>query len=336
MEAFMRFAALMLGIALAGAGCPLAAQELPTIKLAYAKCAHCTPLALVPEHANGIKVDAIGFNTGSDALTALVSKNVDVAQTTYLSFATAIDRGFDVVAISGHVNGGSQILVGNSLPLSPDDWEGLKRFVSEYKAAGKPFRVAASRGNAQDLHMRGELAKHGIVVDKDVQFVNIPNPSEHMQALLRGEVELICTVEPFATQIRQAGAAKFFNYPYDQAAGTLTGLIVTRSDVIAQRPRDLQSFVLAWLAVDDLISHDKRAWADVIVKVTGSPRTVAEGSIDNLFPDRKIYRDTAIAIADMMHDLKYISRDISKEVDQHIDYLFLEAATGKSKSELGY
>ena len=82
--------------------------------------------------------------------------------------------------------------------------------IADYKAAGKPFRVAASRGNAQDIHMRGAFAKQGIDINKDVQFINIPNPSDHLQALRRGEVELICTVEPFATQILQMKAAKLF------------------------------------------------------------------------------------------------------------------------------
>jgi ABC-type nitrate/sulfonate/bicarbonate transport system substrate-binding protein len=73
--------------------------------------------------------------------------------------------------------------------------------------------VAASRGNAQDIHMRGAFAKQGIDINKDVQFINIPNPSDHVQALRRGEVELICSVDPFATQIREVKAAKLFAFP---------------------------------------------------------------------------------------------------------------------------
>ena len=77
--------------------------------------------------------------------------------------------------------------------------------------------------------MRGAFAKQGIDISKDVEFINIPNPSDHAQALRRSEVDLICTTEPFATQIQQVGAGKFFALPYDQAAGKLTNLIVTRS-----------------------------------------------------------------------------------------------------------
>ena len=317
---------------------PLAsqAQDAPSIKLGYAKCAHCTPLSLTPENATGVKLEAIAFNTGNDVLTALLSKSIDVAQVTYLHYATALDKGFDVVAISGQVNGGSQILVGNDLPIKENDWASLKKVIADYKAAGKPFRVAASRGNAQDIHMRGAFAKQGIDVNKDVQFINIPNPSDHVQALRRGEIELICSVDPFATQIRQLNAAKFFAYPYDQAAGKLTNLIVTRSDVIAGKPKAVEETVRSIVKVNDMMSANKQLFVDTIQKVTGLDKAIAAGAVENLYPDYRMYRAPAIAIGAMMRDLKYISTDVSGPIEKNMDYRFLEAVTGKPKSALGY
>src|SRR3982075_662877 len=317
-------------------GLPAAAQAEPTIKLGYAKCAHCTPLALLPQYAKGVKVEAIGFNTGNDVLTALVSKSIDVGQVTYLHYAVALDKGFDVVAISGQVNGGSAMLVANDLPVTREDWGSLKKVIAEYKTAGKPFRVAASRGNAQDIHMRGAFAKQGIDINTDVQFVNIPNPSDHLQALRRGEIELICTVEPFATQILQNKAAKMFGLPYDQAAGKLTNIILTRSDVVAAKPKELEETVRAVVKVDEFIAGDKAALIEVISKITGLDKTIAAGAVDNLDPDPKLYRAKALAIATMMRDLKYITSDVSAAVEKNMDYRFLESVTGKPKSDLGY
>lgn len=312
-----------------------AAQDKPKLKLGYAKCAHCTPLVLTPDYAKDIDLEVVGFNTGNDVLTALVSKSIDVAQVTYLHYATALDKGFDVVAISGQVNGGSQMLVSNDLPVKENDWAGLKALIAQRKAAGKPLKVAASRGNAQDIHMRGAFAKQGIDVNKDVEFVNIPNPSDHAQALRRGEVDLICSVEPFATQIRQVGAGKFFTLPYDQPAGKLTNLMVTRSDVVASNRKALQSTVGAIVKVDDYVAANHDAWIGVITKVTGLDKAIAAGAIENLQPDYKMYRTQALAIASMMRDLKYISHDVSADLVKNMDYSFLEAATGKPKSALG-
>src|SRR3979411_1341602 len=300
---------------------PAAAQAEPTIKLGYAKCAHCTPLALLPQYAKGVKIEVIGFNTGNDVFTALVSKSIDVGQVTYLHYAVGLDKGFDVVGQSGHVNCGSAMLVTNDLPVTPEDWGSLKKVIADYKAAGKQFRVAASRGNAQDIHMRGAFAKQGIDVNKDVQFVNIPNPSDHLQALRRGEIELICTVEPFATQIVQLKAARLFTYPYDQAAGKLTNLMLTRSDVSAAEPKGLEETVRAIVKIDDYIAGDKQAWIDVINKVTNLDKSVAADAIGNLYPDPKMYRGSALAIAVMMRDLKYINSYVSSAVAKNLDYL---------------
>lgn len=315
---------------------PLSGQAQDAIKLGYAKCAHCTPLALTPANASNVKLEAIAFNTGNDVLTALLSKSIDVAQVTYLHYATALDRGFDVVAISGQINGGSQILVGNSLPLGENDWAGLKKLIADYKAQGKPFRVAASRGNAQDIHMRGAFAKQGIDINKDVQFINIPNPSDHVQALRREEVELICSVDPFATQIREVKAAKFFAFPYDQAAGKLTNLIVTRSDVIAASPKGVEETVRSIVKVNSLMLADKALFVDTIQKVTGLDKSIAAGAVANLYPDHAMHRVSAVAIAKMMRELKYINTDVSAAVEKNLDYRFLEAVTGKPKSALGY
>ena len=315
---------------------PAMAQQKPTVKLGFAKCAHCTPMSLTPQYSPDVKIEAIAFNTGNDVLTALLSKSIDVAQITYLHYATALDKGFDVVAVSGQVNGGSQMVLADGIAVPPNDWDALKALIQKDKDAGTLFRVAASRGNAQDLHMRGEFLKHGIDINKDVQFINIPNPPDHAAALRRGEVDLVCTVEPFATQILQTGAGKFFDYPYDQAAGNLTNLILTRSDVIASNKAGVQAVVTATVKVDDAITRDPELWLNAINKVTGLNHDIAVAAVKNLYPDVDMHRQSAIAIGVMMKDLHYISHDVSDDITAHMDYEFLMAATGKSKDALGY
>jgi ABC-type nitrate/sulfonate/bicarbonate transport system substrate-binding protein len=325
--------ALTAGLALSSGA---AAQSKAKFKLAYAKCAHCMSMSLVPGLAQNVDIEGINFTAGSDALTALVSKSVDIAQVTYLAFVSGLDKGFDLVAVSGQVNGGSEMLLGKDSKLAADDWDGLKKLVAEYKAQGKPFRIAASRGNAQDLHMRGELAKHGIDPSKDVQFINIPNPSDHAAALSRGEVELICSVEPFASQIRMTGVGKHFAFPYDQAAGRLTNLIVTRSDVIKEHPAEVKETVAAVVRLVDSLQKDKQAWVASIVKGTGLDQKVATEALNNAYPDYRMYRTQTKAIAGMMKDLKYVSTDVSAQVDKNMDYSFLMDVTKKPKTELGY
>jgi ABC-type nitrate/sulfonate/bicarbonate transport system substrate-binding protein len=312
------------------------AQSPSVLKVGFAKCAHCMPMALLPDFAKDVKLEIVSFNAGSDVLTALVSKSIDVGQVTYLHFVTALDKGFDVVAISGQVNGGSELLVSPTLDMKAGDWVGLKALVTKNKADGKPLKLGASRGSAQDIHMRGALFKHGIDVNRDVQFVNIPNPADHLAAIRRGEIDMICAVEPFATQIRRADAAKHFALPYDQAAGRLTNIVVTRSDVISSRRADVQSIVSSVVELNGKLKSNKGLWIDIINKLTGLDKDMAGAALENSFPDHALHRSSTIAIAKMMTELKYIARDVTGEIDKRMDYSFLEAATKQSKNELGY
>ncbi|SMH48319.1 ABC transporter substrate-binding protein [Azospirillum agricola] len=329
-------AAILALSAVAGAAATAQAADAEKLKLGFAKCAHCLPMALTPGLAKGVEIEAINFNSGNDVLTALVSKSIDVAQVTYLHYITALDKGFDVVAVSGQVNGGSEVMTAKGIDLKADDWDGLKALIAARKEKGEPLRVAASRGNAQDIHMRGAFQKHGINVNKDVQFVNIPNPSDHAAALQRGEIDLICTVEPFASQIRNSGAGTRFALPYDQAAGNLTNLIVTRSDVIKEHPKAVEATVGSVVALVETLKTDRKVWVDTINKYTGMDRAVAAQSLENAAPDYAIHKDSTLAIAAMMRDLKYITRDVTADAEKNIDYRFLEAVTNKPKSELGF
>src|SRR6266704_6865314 len=303
-RAFFLIAMMLAATALAGA-------ETPKIKLGFAQCAHCLPMSLTPGLAKGVEIEATGFNSGNDVLTALVSKSIDVAQVTYLHYITALDKGFDVVAVSGQINGGSECLSSTKLALAGEDWAAFKTLVAKGKSDGQPLKVAASRGNAQDIHMRGAFLKQGVDPNKDIQFINIPNPSDHLAALQRGEVDMICSVEPFASQIRLAGAGKHFVLPYDQAAGNLTNLIVTRSDVIASQRAGVQGIVTAVVELDNKLIADKSLWIDVINKLTGLDKTVATEALKNASPDPAMHRSQTLAIAAMMRDLKYISKDVS-------------------------
>ena len=74
----------------------------------------------------------------------------------------------------------------------------------------------------------------------------------------------------------------------------------------------------------------------VINKLTGLDKTVATEALKNASPDPAIHRSQTLAIAAMMRDLKYISKDVSAEAEKNMDYSFLEKATGKAKNDLGY
>lgn len=337
---------LMIVIALALSACSgqpatsegenLGSGQAVSLKLGFAKCAHCLPMSLTPDFAENVQLEPVNFANGNDVLTALVSKSIDIAQVTYMHYITALDKGFDVIAISGQVNGGTEMLSAPGLGLKAGDWEGLKSQIQAYKDKNASFRIGVSRGSPQDIQLRGELKLHGIDPVKDVQIVNISNPSDHAATLKRGEVEMLSTVEPFASQIRLDGTGISFALPYDQASGKLTNLIVTRQDVIDRYPKEVEETVGALVKLVTKLDQDKAMWLQAINKYTVMDDKIGNEALKNAFPDYKMYRNAAIATANMMKELNYISKDVSDQVEQHMNYQFLSNVTGKPKEELGF
>lgn len=307
----------------------------PTIQFGLSKCAHCVPLVLLPDYAKGVTIKTTVFSNGNDVLTALLSGGIQIAQVTYVAYITALDRGFHVVAVSGQVGGGSQLVLRPSLNIAPGDWTALKALIETYKTEGKVFTIAASRGSPQDLDMRGVLAKHGIKVDGLVKFVNISDPATERMALKDGSADMICAVDPFATEVVAEKAGSFFAFPYDQAGGKLANVILTSPDMIKRHPAEVQATVDAVLAVNKAIMADHAKWAGTISKVTGLSPDLAAKAITNLYPDIRMNRQQVLAIAAMMHSLGYIQHDDAKTVSDHLDYQFLEKATGETKQQLG-
>lgn len=311
-------------------------EEKPTVQFGYATSIMSYPMTLLPEYTEEVDVALTSFTSGNDVMTALVSKNLDVAQITYLHYIRAMESGFDIVAISGQVNGGTEVLIKNDLDLAVDDWDGLKKVIEEYKANGQLFRLATSRGSAQDIQIRAELQKNGINTKEDLEIINISNTTDHVTALERGEVEMVSTVEPVGTMAIEKGSAKHFTFPYNQAAGKLTNLIVTRSDVIKEKPEVVEAVVGGVVDVIETIDTKPDIWVEVVNEYTPLDAETGAKILENAYPDFKVYRESAIAIVGMMNDLEYIKSDVTDLVEENMDYQFLEKVTGKSKEELGY
>jgi ABC-type nitrate/sulfonate/bicarbonate transport system substrate-binding protein len=339
MHARAMCAILVFSLTFAGANARVGAQA-DTVNVGYALCAHCLSMALTPQFVKGgVTINPIRFTSGTDVFTALIGGSVDVAQVTYLHFIRALDQGIPIVAISGQVNGGSDVLVRKDLPIKANDWNALKSIIAQDKKAGKPFRIAASRGNAQDIDWRGEFKNHGIDPDNDLEFVNIPNPSDDVAALNRGEIDAVSSVEPFASQVRLTHAGNHFSFPYDQDAGKLTNLIVTKPEYAQKHPREVQAVVAAVVGlVGDLKSpHGNQQWLGVIKQNTALDDTVAKSALQNAYPDYTIHLREMLAMARMMHALNYTEHVVSPdEIESHVDYSYLAKATGKPKAQLGY
>lgn len=80
----------------------------------------------------------------------------------YLQVVSAADQHLPIVAVTGHVNGGSDFILKNSLRVPPNDWALLKKIILADARAHRWFTIASAYGTIQDLEIRGELLAQGI------------------------------------------------------------------------------------------------------------------------------------------------------------------------------
>jgi ABC-type nitrate/sulfonate/bicarbonate transport system substrate-binding protein len=326
---------LLSGCAATTAGSSSSASE-KTITIASPQCAHCLAMALLPDQIKGYKVEYQNFSKLSDLEAGLASGRIDVGQIDYTGLVAVISQGLPIIAISGEVNGGSDLLVSPSLKVKTGDWASFKSLVVSRKVDGKPLTIASQFGSVQDIELRLELPKEGVKVS-DVNIVN--TTYEGMaQALHSGSVDAAAAVQPFAAAIIEGGFGKHFDFPYDQAAGNLTNVVVVSQRYAKDDPAAVAAITKGMVG---LVAHlktksGKAEWSKVVQKYTNTSAPVVESALSQLTPDLKIPMSQVKAIAASMYSQGLLSKPVSDaQLSANIDYAPLAKATGKSAAELG-
>jgi ABC-type nitrate/sulfonate/bicarbonate transport system substrate-binding protein len=333
--------ALVTSVVLLASGCGSSASSSSSatnaLSVGYASCAHCIPMSLIPNKAKDLKLDMHQFQNGNDSLMALMSKKVDVAQVTYGHLVTALNQGSPVVAISGQINGGSDIILSNGMKdkVSPGNWKELSSYIKQKASDGAKLKIGANRGSSQDLQMRAQFSAEGVDVNKDLDFVNISNPADFKNNLVNKQIDLVSAVEPFASGIILSNSGYHFAYPYDQPMGDLTNIILTRDDVIKSKHDALQQFVDANVEVVDGLKGDTSPWVDAVVSKTGLDKAIAQRAVKNARPDYTIKMTKVEQIAKTLKGMGYVQKDVSGQISSHVDYSFLSKATKQSEAQLG-
>lgn len=295
-------------------------------------------MALLPEQIDKkYKTSFQSFQTLQAVSTSISSGRLDVAQVDYTGLVSFLSKGLPVVAISGQVNGGSDMLARKGLDLTPDDWNSLKTLVAKDKAAGTKLKVGTEFGTVQDIETRLQLPKLGIDPNTDVEMVN--TPSQGMGAALsNGSVDVATVVQPFAASVLSSGDAFHFEYPYDQPAGNLTNVVVVSKTFLKEHPDEVAAVAGGMGKLIPYLTTDpgQKEWVNAILKYTDVKRGPITSVVGQLEPDVSIPFDKVQAIAESMYKRKLISKPLTKaDLEASIDYAPLAKATGKSTRALG-
>lgn len=298
------------------------AKPIGSVSLGWVKSTSnlLAPASLGLGQAHGIEIKSANFNSAQDALTALISGDLDVGLLTPIHLVRAVDTNLNFIQIAGNSRGGTGVVAAKKLELAENDFDGLKKIL----AVRKP-KVASSRGSINELLAIAEFRKAGIDLLKQLDVVNISNFGQHPQALRSGDFDLIITLEPLATISVSEGTGNLFSHPYNSVAGDLNTCYVARGEWLEKNPALAVAFVKT-LADAEKALRDKAYEISVAVKLTGLAQPIIEGALKNTRYDLRNALQQTKAMAVLAAELKYVSRDVSADLDKFVDDRYLRDA----------
>jgi NitT/TauT family transport system substrate-binding protein len=286
------------------------------------------------EKTYDLKYDIKDFRDSTSALLALDQGELDIANTTSQHLIRAISEGIDAVWIAGW-GGGYNVLVarkGFSAPTATN--EQLKDAIMARKRQGKPILIGVPTGSLQHAKLAFYLQSLGVNGERDTQIVNIPFPN-HPRALEAGEIDMAMTLCVFGAIAIDKGDATLVRHLFGNESGKQEiGFIVHRK-LTRDKPALVQSIVSSHVDAMKMFMNDTDRRIELERRYSRLPDPViAMQERQFLKYDYRTNVADIKAMAKQMYVLGWVKEDLSRRVDEHVDFTFLAKATGQSLASL--
>ena len=286
------------------------------------------------EKAYELKYDIKDFRDSTSALLALEQGELDIANTTSQHLIRAISEGIDAVWIAGW-GGGYNVLVarkGFSAPTATN--EQLKDAIMARKRQGKPIMIGVPTGSLQHAKLAFYLQSLGINGERDTQIVNIPFPN-HPRALEAGEIDMAMTLCVFGAIAIDKGDATLVRHLFGDKSGKQEiGFIVHRK-LTRDKPALVQSIVSSHVDAMKMFMDNMDRRIELERRYSRLPDAViAMQERQFLKYDYRTNVADIKAMAKQLYVLGWVKDDLSRRVDEHVDFTFLAKATGQSPASL--
>jgi ABC-type nitrate/sulfonate/bicarbonate transport system substrate-binding protein len=176
----------------------------------------------------GLAVD-LTLTSAAQAVSALLAREIDVAQTDGASLVRAGLAGGETVIIGVTTPSFTQKLIAHPSITRP---EGLR---------GKRLGITRA-GSVSDFAARYMLGGYGLQGDTDVALIQLGAYPEMVGAMMAGAVDAALLIEPVAAEARQQGFVLVLDLATLGVEYPSTGLGTLRS-IVSERPGALRAFV---------------------------------------------------------------------------------------------
>ena len=303
-----------------------AAQPSVVVKYGHTSGVHEMAQYVVPDFLPaGYRVEWVDFGiAGIGRLAAMMQGQCDVMSTANSYVISGRAEGAKITGICGIAGRGQAI-------VARED-RGIKRLED---LRGK--RLTTKKFTSSHVMLMLTLRAVGIDPNKDVQIVDCGEPAGFNVMLERGEADAGQLWEPNVSiaaskpGIVKLELTRFFQLTWP----THSGSFVTQK-MIEERPDLMQALVDATIKATDVLKKDRERWIRISEKYLAQPPEILRSAIDNSDPRVDFDLTMLYRNAEVMLELGIIKKDVAPEMEQAVDYRFLEKATGKRKEDVGY
>jgi len=317
-------AALALGLCLSAvlfATTANAAGEKPTIKVAAQATSGQVFQFMAKEKGyldeEGINVEMVYINNGTDAFSALSSGKVDVLST--------YGTGGPLIQIANGqrfaIFGGYMIIGATPVFALPGtEYKGIESF------RGK--KIAIMRGGTPDIVLKGILHDAGFDINKDVTFVEIKRNQDVMEAVRSGQCDFGAVSTGFEPQINESGM-RVVLWPDELWPNHSCCRMLSQTEWMGKNPKTLKKLLRAYLRAErDMQSP---GGMDTVVKLTMKELDMPEGLVrsfvqsPHLIYEADPYKNSVVTMWKKMQSFGYI-KDPDVNIDDHLNTAIYKSA----------
>lgn len=212
---------------------PVPTPELSPLKVTYSLWPGDYPVILAQEmgffQKHGVDVKLVPLENYGDLMSIFLSGQSDISLPNWPEAITMQGRKpgfFKVILVYDYSNGADHMVCRPNIQSIAD-------------LRGK--RIGVTPRTYGDLFVREMLAREGMTAD-DVTFVDLS--PEQIADNLPTNIDAGYTWEPYTSEAISRGYKVIFDS--SSTPGLLSDVVVARTDIIKNRPQDVQAFVDAW------------------------------------------------------------------------------------------
>lgn len=302
--------------------------ESVTIRAGWVPTVHSTHWATTSQFIEdeNVTLELSPFKTNNEMFVAMESGSLDMMTMGYNNTATALARdGADYQYVAGVSEGGTRILVREDLDI--ESWEDI---------AG--LSVGTAQGSTQYQQLVLAMRANGLDIDTDVDYTNIGGAPDMSLALSRGDVDLVSTWEPSASEAIEQGMGKevpaISESIYEDSFRLNSGLAV-RTGFSEEHPEAVQAVVDAYVEAYEKVSSDEDWWREQFSELASGTPEGFDLALENLTPTVNLEQEQVEQLAAQLFEAGLIDQDVTEQMAELLDYSYLEKSTGKSTAELG-